>query len=100
VSKFTAVFFLLCSSLIVGCKVTERPDQPNPNNSRFQLASGAYAYALDTKTGQICRTFNENPDIHIPKGLTPLDAKPLDRVPLCIDLSQDEAATIKALRGK
>ena len=100
--RLPAIFFLGCSLLIVGCKATPPlpAAQPSADSARFQLVSNAYLYALDTKTGQLCRTFNENPDIHVPKGLVLDNAKPLDRIPLCIDLSQDESATIKTLRGK
>ena len=91
-----------CSLLFVGCKATAPlpPAQPNADYARFQLVSSAYLYALDTKTGQLCRTFNEHPDLHVPKGFVLDNSKPLDRIPLCIDLSQDEAATLKALRGQ
>lgn len=85
--------------LLAGCKASPAPMQPASDHERFQLVTSAYLYALDTKTGQLCRTFNETPDVHVPQGLT-LDGKPLDRIPLCIDLSQDEAATIKTLRGQ
>jgi len=102
VKQSLAFFSLGCSLLIVGCKATPPlpPAQPSVDTARFQLVSSAYLYALDTKTGQLCRTFNETPDIHVPKGLVLDNAKPLDRIPLCIDLSQDEAATIKTLRGQ
>jgi hypothetical protein len=102
VKKHLVLLSLGCSLLLVGCKATPPlpPAQPTADYTRFQLVSSAYLYALDTKTGQLCRTFNENPDIHVPKGLVLDNAKPLDRIPLCIDLSQDEAATIKTLRGK
>jgi len=94
-------FSLGCSLLLLGCKATSQPPaQPNADYARFQLVSSAYLYALDTKTGQLCRTFNETPGIHVPKGLTADNAKPLDWIPLCIDLSQDEAATIKTLRSQ
>jgi hypothetical protein len=95
--KSSAVLALCCSLLWIGCKATPPQAQSNADYGRFQLVSSAYAYALDTKTGQLCRTFNENPDIHVPKGLT-LEGKPLDKIPLCVDLSGDEAATLKALR--
>lgn len=89
-----------CALFLVGCKKVPSPVQPRTDYARFQLVSSAYLYALDTKTGQLCRTFNQDPDFHIPKGLTLDNAKPLDRIPLCIDLSQDEAGTIKSLRGQ
>jgi hypothetical protein len=90
--------------LLAGCKASLPPLQPTPDYGRFQLVNSAYLYALDTKTGQLCRTLNQNPDapaVRVPKGLTLIpEGKPLDRIPLCIDLSQDEAATIKEVRGK
>jgi hypothetical protein len=105
VKKPLIVLSLGCSLLLAGCKATPPlpPTQPNADYARFQLVSSAYLYALDTKTGQLCKTFNQTPDFHIPKGLIPVpnpDTKPIDRIPLCIDLSQDEAATIKTLRGQ
>jgi len=102
VKKILVVLSIGFSLQLIGCKATSplQPERPNADYARFQSISGAYLYALDTKTGQLCRTFNENPDIHIPKGLVPDNAKPIDRIPLCIDLSQDEAATIKTLRGQ
>jgi hypothetical protein len=96
---FSAIFLLP----LAGCQNTQPPVLPIPpkaDYARFQLVNPAYLYALDTKTGQLCQTFNEHPDLHVPKGLTPYGGKPIDRIPLCIDLSQDEAATIKALRGQ
>lgn len=98
-TKPVAILCLSSSLVLIGCGTTPPLPHTNADYSRFQLVSSAYAYALDTKTGQLCRTFNENSDIHVPKGLT-LDAKPIDKIPLCIDLSQDEATTIKSLRGQ
>jgi hypothetical protein len=98
-----AMLPMLGLGLLTGCQKAPPPVQPSPDYARFQLVSSAYLYALDTKTGQLCKTFNQTPDFHIPKGLTPVpnpDTKPIDRIPLCIDLSQDEAATIKTLRGQ
>lgn len=91
-----------CSLVLTGCKATSPPPpiRLNADYARFQLVSSAYLYALDTKTGQLCRTFNEHPDIHAPKGFVLDNAKPLERIPLCIDLSQDEAATIKILKAQ
>jgi hypothetical protein len=71
--------------------------------SRFQLVSGtAYGIALDTKTGELCHTFNPEIDQHVPaKGAheTFKSGHPsLESIPLCIDLSQDEARTVKNLR--
>lgn len=88
----------VCGLLLIACEKAPPPVQPRTDYARFQLVSSAYLYALDTKTGQLCRTFSEKPDIHVPKGLT-LDEKPIDKIPLCIELSQNEAATISALRS-
>lgn len=113
--KFIRLFPVSCILLLIGCKPTPKSiDQwsvvkteplskeqvVTPSTSdygRFQLVQSAYLYALDTKTGLLCRTLNENPNI--PKGFFPLGAKPVDMTPLCLDLSQDEAQTIKAVRG-
>ena len=94
-----AIFALSSATFWIGCRATPPPVQPSPDFARFQLVGSAYLYALDTKTGQLCRTFNERPDIHVPKGLA-LDGKPIDNIPLCIDLTQSEAATIRSLRGQ
>jgi len=99
-TKPVAILCLSSSLVLIGCGTTPPPPHTNADYSRFQLVSSAYAYALDTKTGQLCRTFNQTPDIHVPKGLVLENTKPLDRIPLCIDLSQDEAATIKTLRAQ
>ncbi len=100
-TKPFAIFCLSSSLILIGCQPTVIPQQQvSADYSRFQLVSSAFLYALDTKTGQLCQTFNQTPDLHVPKGLIPEGGKPLDRVPLCIDLSQDEAATIRTLRGQ
>ncbi len=76
------------------------PSRDGTNFSRFQLVSGtAYGIALDTKTGELCHTYNARIDTYVPDkgvGSTITMGHPsLDSIPLCIDLSQNEAETMK-----
>jgi hypothetical protein len=102
-SPSSIAILVIYALLVVGCQkppvAAPAAIQPRPDYARFQMASGgALLYALDTKTGQLCRTLNNHPEL--PKGLFPVNAKPLDTIPLCVDLSQDEAATLKTVRGQ
>lgn len=100
----------LCSLAMLGCD--EFPNQakqsrPAPivlySGARFELVGGsAFGIALDTKTGELCHTFNEDVDTFIPSTgtfhITGTAGHPsLDSIPLCIDLSQNETATVKQI---
>ena len=71
--------------------------------SRFQLVSStAYGIALDTKTGELCHTYNEILDPYMPgrgydarREIVPGHPS-LVSIPLCLDLSQNEAKTLKS----
>jgi hypothetical protein len=80
--------------------------EPVAPDGRFQLVSGtAYALALDTKTGELCHTFNEKIDTYVPATGTQgretvFGHQALDSIPLCVDLSQNEKAAIaKVMRA-
>ncbi len=96
----------VCALLFAGCKAPPAPvQQPvsKTDYSRFQLVSGtAYGLALDTKTGELCHTYNAHIDTYLPSrglGSDMVVGHPsLDSIPLCIDLSQDEKSTIISLQ--
>ena len=86
----TALVLLYVGSLS-GCtgasanKAVEAASTPQYQSNqvgRFQAVSQSFGVALDTKTGQLCRTFpNARPD-------TGIAAKNgLDEAPLCVELS-------------
>jgi hypothetical protein len=97
--------------LIVGCQSNPPTAQsglavaPRVDYARFLPYAQATGLALDTKTGLLCHTFDENADTYVPTGRseTPgiVVGKPiemghwkLDSVPLCFDLSQHEVDTL------
>jgi len=100
----------LYAVILVGCDgslSSSKQSRPVPTilstGARFELVgSSAFGVALDTKTGQLCHTYNENIDTFVPATgtfhITGSAAHPsLDSIPLCIDLSQNEAATVKQI---
>lgn len=68
---------------------------------RFQLVQQPYEYglALDTKTGQLCHTFNANLEKYTPppRGTISGGGISLTRIPRCIDLSANEEITVKRI---
>jgi len=90
-----------------GCDSPSTPPRPAPivltTGARFQSVEGAgYGIALDTKTGELCHTFNVEVDTAVPSTgsfrITGVAGHPsLDSIPLCVDLSQNETATIKRI---
>lgn len=103
---FLGPAILLSGFGLAGCRQTQQPSPaplPEPTKiGRFQLVSGAtYAIALDTKTGELCHTFNQELDPYIPgrgydsnRDIVPGHPS-LFSIPLCIDLSQNEERTVK-----
>lgn len=99
-------FVALLLVFLPGCNSpVQATSQPTPitEYSRFKLVSGtAYGLALDTKTGELCHTYNAAIDAYVPsKGTSEaytVGHPSLNSIPLCIDLSQDEAETIKTVR--
>jgi len=82
-------------------KPAELPQEPH-EYSRFQLVSGtSFALALDTKTGELCHTYDSTLDDYIPdngiKSSIVLGHPSLDSIPLCLDLSQNELSTVESL---
>ena len=101
---------LAFTTFLLGCDMQTRSHKeatlaPLPaaqlSYQRFELvSSSAFAIALDTKTGQLCHTFNEHLDTYVPatgefRNSSAAGHFTLDSIPLCIDLSQNEAATVK-----
>jgi hypothetical protein len=93
--RAVALFAALVPGTLTGCSRL----QPQPvlaasstAYARFQPTSQIFGTALDTKTGQLCRTFNAK---------LPTDADPaLASLPLCVQLSQNEDATVKEVIKK
>lgn len=102
-----ALFLVFVLVTCVGCgdSAPESPATPPVARAaeyqRFQLVQQPYGYglALDTKTGQICHTFNANLEKYTPppKGTISGGELSLSRIPLCIDLSTNEEATVKRI---
>jgi|SRR5271154_710697 len=68
-----------------------KPVAPNPDYSRFQSVNGQpIKYALDTKTGILCQTYDKPSGTTDPK----LEGVP---IPFCMDLYEDEEGTIKTV---
>lgn len=106
----TLLFASLLLLTLMGCEpAPQAPKQPAPSSviqlgyGRFQpVEGGSYGIALDTKTGELCRTYNVDADTYVPATgtfhVTGAAGHPsLDSTPLCIDLSQNEAATVRKI---
>lgn len=106
-TKAQTIGWLLVSSLGIfslGCESVLNSTKPAPSSgARFTLVnSDAFGVALDTKTGQLCHTYNQHIDTFVaetgdfhPTGSAPHPS--LDSIPLCIDLSQNENMTVKQI---
>src|ERR1035441_127973 len=103
--KRTQLIPILTSAvlLLLGCQSKPPATQIAPVSqatyARFLPYPQATGLALDTKTGLLCHTFNEEID-SVSKGgretLLP-GQHLLDSIPLCIDLSQNEERTIRRI---
>lgn len=101
-------FSMVTASLLTGCHSNPPataipqaiPAAPQIGYARFLPYPQATALALDTKTGLLCHTFNLDID-SVSKG-GPQTLLPgqhlLDSIPLCIELSQNEEATVRRIR--
>jgi hypothetical protein len=111
----TAIIVLVMLFLCAGCDWGSRGSTPRDSSQnaaeyqRFQLVQQQYGYglALDTKTGQLCHTFNAKLETYTsPRPGTAVVAgqMTLDHIPLCIDLGSNENATVERIlsenRGK
>ena len=103
-----AIIVLVMLFLCAGCDWGSRGSTPRDSSQnaaeyqRFQLVQQQYGYglALDTKTGQLCHTFNaklETYTPHIPGTVAGGGQMTLDHIPLCIDLSTEENATVERI---
>jgi hypothetical protein len=102
---FDRSVWLLVIAVLLGCDASDLStvrSTPNaaakasasdncPDVQRFQLTSQGYGIALDTKTGQLCRTFDSSletmPEKHYPPGTVVFKSATPQHLPLCADLS-------------
>jgi hypothetical protein len=98
------VVLALVAVPLIGCRAKPPTTQiipvSQPDYARFLPYPQATGLALDTKTGLLCHTFNTAIDTVSKGGASTLlpGQHLLDSVPLCIDLSQNEEATITRIR--
>jgi hypothetical protein len=110
-----AIIVLVMLFLCEGCNWGSRGSTPRDSSQnateyqRFQLVQQQYGHglALDTKTGQLCHTFNAKLETYTPPPpgtVVVAGQMTLDHIPLCIDLSSNEDATVERIlsenRGK
>jgi hypothetical protein len=92
--------------LLIGCQSKPPTTQPAPepasevDYARFLPYPQATALALDTKTGLLCHTFDEERDTVSGNGEKTLlpGQHLLDSIPQCIDLSQNEERTLRRIK--
>ena len=103
-----AIIVLVMLFLCEGCNWGSRGSTPRDSSQnateyqRFQLVQQQYGHglALDTKTGQLCHTFNAKLETYTPPPpgtVVVAGQMTLDHIPLCIDLSSNEDATVERI---
>lgn len=95
------VILSLSLGLLSGCSAgahannaVEAAQIAKADTPRFELVGQAYGLALDTKNGQLCRTFK---DWQESARDSKASSGPSESLPLCVDLSQHEKETLATI---